>query len=106
MDPAFDRSLREASRRTHEGERRRTSPAAEGAATGPGPVPLLALQRSAGNAAVSALLAARTRPDGGARAGDIDAALTEARKDTPDLPLLEKGLEAAKAVGVPVDIDG
>ncbi|WP_147414559.1 HNH endonuclease signature motif containing protein [Rhodococcus rhodochrous] len=37
---------------------------------------------------------------------DIDAGLRETRKDEPDLPVLEAGLRAAKAVGVAVDIDG
>jgi hypothetical protein len=67
---------------------------------------VLALQRHAGNAAVAALL------QGKARAGDqyaikhIDAAVVEARKGEPELDTLEKGLKAAKAAGVAVDIDG
>ncbi|WP_448616967.1 hypothetical protein [Modestobacter sp. URMC 112] len=109
MDRAIVDSLHDASRRARQADSRRP-PAARDVGTadpgGPGAVRLLALQRSAGNAAVNALLAAKVRPDGGARAADLDAALAEARKDTPDLPRLEKGLEAAKAVGVPVDIDG
>ncbi len=67
---------------------------------------LLALQRSAGNAAVTALLAAKTRPGGGDKAGPLDAAISQARRDEPDLKVLEDGLRAAKDVGVPVDIDG
>ncbi len=67
---------------------------------------LVALQRSAGNAAVTALLAAKTKPEGGAKVAEIDAALREARASEPQLDTLEKGLRVAKDVGVPVDIDG
>ena len=51
--------------------------------TAAGPPGLLALQRSAGNAAVSALLAGRMRSSGAASVGDIDAALREVRRDEP-----------------------
>ena len=67
---------------------------------------LLALQRSAGNSAVTALLAAKTRPGADAKAGLLDAAIGQARRDDPDLRQLEDGLRAAKSVGVAVDIDG
>ena len=67
---------------------------------------LTALQRSAGNAAVAALLAAKSRPGGSDKVSQIDAALVEARKAEPELGALEKGLAAAKEVGVAVDIDG
>ncbi len=102
MDPAFVDGLRDASRRARRAEDRRPQQARP---TTAGP-PLLALQRAAGNAAVNALLAARTRPDSGSRVDALDAALAEARTDEPDLPRLEKGLQAAKELGVPVDVDG
>jgi hypothetical protein len=66
---------------------------------------VVALQRSAGNAAVSALLAAKAKsPATGL--DDIEKALVEVRGGDPDIPQVEKGLEATKAAGVPVDIDG
>ena len=71
-----------------------------------GPPGLLALQRSAGNAAVSALMAGRMRSSVRASVGDIDAALRELRRDEPVIETVEKGLQAAKAAGVPVDLDG
>ena len=74
--------------------------------TAAGPPGLLALQRSAGNAAVSALLAGRMRSPGAAAVGDIDAALREVRRDEPVIETVEKGLQAAKTAGVPVDLDG
>src|SRR6476620_7913807 len=67
---------------------------------------LTALQRSAGNAAVAALLAAKSRPGGNDKVSQIDAALVQAGKAEPELGVLEKGLAAAKEVGVAVDIDG
>lgn len=67
---------------------------------------LLALQRSAGNAAVSALLAGRMRMPGAEAVSSIDAALREVRQDEPAVETVEKGLKAAKAAGVPVDLDG
>src|SRR5689334_387165 len=70
------------------------------------PPSLLALQRAAGNAAVSALMAGRLRAPGGDTVADIDAALREIRHDDPAVDTVEKGLKAAKAAGVPVDLDG
>ncbi|MFI7543523.1 hypothetical protein [Actinoplanes sp. NPDC049599] len=67
---------------------------------------VLALQRAAGNAAVGALLAARLRSPGEQARADVDAALREMRRDEPALDTVEKGLRAAKAVGVPVDLEG
>ena len=61
---------------------------------------------AAGNAAVSALLAGRMRSSGAAAVCDIDAALREVRRDEPAVETVEKGLKAAKAAGVPVDLDG
>ncbi|MDT0348946.1 phage tail protein [Pseudonocardia charpentierae] len=37
---------------------------------------------------------------------DIDAALREVRRDEPVIETVEKGLQAAKTAGVPVDLDG
>jgi hypothetical protein len=67
---------------------------------------VLALQRFAGNAAVSALMAARMRFPGDEAVGDINGALRELRRDEPAVETVEKGLRAAKAAGVPVDLEG
>ncbi len=67
---------------------------------------LLALQRDVGNAAVSALMAARFRSPGGQAVLDIDAALREMRHDEPAIDTVETGLKAAKAAGVPVELEG
>src|SRR5947209_9958022 len=67
---------------------------------------LLALQRNAGNAAVSALMAARMRFPGEQAVAEIDAALKEIRRDEPAIETVEKGLKAAKAAGVPVELEG
>src|SRR5215813_8959595 len=71
-----------------------------------GPHAVLALQRDAGNAAVSALMAAKRKSPGGQAVIDIDAALTEVRRDEPLIDKVEHGLKAAAAVGVPVDLEG
>ena len=71
-----------------------------------GPHAVLALQRDAGNAAVSALMAARLKSPGEQAVADIDAALTEVRRDEPVIDTVEKGLRAAQAAGVPVDLEG
>ena len=65
-----------------------------------------ALQRSAGNAAVNALLAGRWRSPGAEARTDIDAALREMRRDEPAIDTVEKGLKRAKAAGVPVELEG
>ena len=67
---------------------------------------MLALQRSAGNAAVNALLAGRMRSPGEPAVADIDAAPREVRQGEPVVDTVEKGLRAAKAAGVPVDLEG
>ena len=67
---------------------------------------LLALQRLAGNGAVSALLAGKAKAGGEDAVKRIEAALVEARAGEPNLEILEKGLNESKAAGVPVDIDG
>lgn len=67
---------------------------------------LLALQREAGNAAVSALLAARLRWPGDDAIVEIDGALVELRRDEPDVERVERGLKQAKAAGIPVDLEG
>lgn len=67
---------------------------------------LMQLQRSAGNAAVNALLAAKFKsPDSEARSS-LDAALSEARRDEPAVNVVEKGLKAAKKLGIPVELEG
>jgi hypothetical protein len=67
---------------------------------------VLALQRYAGNAAVSALIAARLRSPGDQAVREIDAGLKEIRRDEPALDTVETGLKAANAAGVPVDLEG
>jgi hypothetical protein len=71
-----------------------------------GPRALMALQRSAGNAAINALMAGRMRFPGKQATADIDGALREIRRDEPAVDTVEKGLKAAKAAGVPVDLEG
>jgi hypothetical protein len=71
-----------------------------------GPRALIALQRSAGNAAINALMAGRLRFPGKQATADIDSALREIRRDEPVVDTVEKGLKAAKAAGVPVDLEG
>lgn len=79
--------------------RRRAGPARPNG----GPAGLAALQRAAGNAAVNALLMGKLRAPG---KDEIDAALKEMRRDEPAIDKVEKGLKAAKAVGVPVELEG
>jgi len=57
------------------------------------PRAVLALQRSAGNAAVSALMAAKLRSPGEQAVTEMDAALTEIRADEPDIDTV--GVHAA-----------
>ncbi|CAH0132771.1 MULTISPECIES: hypothetical protein [unclassified Arthrobacter] len=71
-----------------------------------GPYAVLALQRLAGNAAVGALMAAKLKSPGEQAATEIDAALKEIRRDEPAIATVEKGLKAAKAAGVPVELEG
>jgi hypothetical protein len=71
-----------------------------------GPHALLALQRSAGNAAVSALMAAKGRSPGEQAVAEIDAALREIRRDEPEIDTVEQGLKAARSTGVPVELEG
>ncbi len=73
---------------------------------GAGPHALLALQRRAGNAAVNALMAARMRWPGEQAVSDIDGALKELRRDEPAIDTVETGLKAAKAAGIPVELEG
>jgi hypothetical protein len=86
-----------------DGRRRAGADTARAAA---GPHAVLALQRFAGNAAVSALMAAKLRSPGETAVADIDGALKEIRRDEPAIGTVEKGLKAAKATGVPVDLEG
>jgi hypothetical protein len=71
-----------------------------------GPHAVVALQRNAGNAAVSALMAAKLKSPGEQAGTEIDAALKEMRGGEPAIDTVEKGLKAAKAAGVPVDLEG
>ncbi|WP_175582723.1 phage tail protein [Nocardioides guangzhouensis] len=71
-----------------------------------GPRALMAMQRAAGNSAVNALMAARLRWPGDQARSDIDGGLRELRKDEPNVDTLEKGLKAAKNLGIPVDLEG
>ncbi|MDR6905995.1 hypothetical protein J2X63_001681 [Agromyces sp. 3263] len=75
------------------------------AAAGPAGV-IMALQRDAGNSAVSALMAAKLKSPGEAAIVDIDGALAELRRDEPGLDAVERGLKQAKAVGIPVELEG
>jgi hypothetical protein len=70
-----------------------------------GPRALIALQRSAGNAAINALMAGRPRFPGKQATGEIDSAWREIRRDGPVLDTVEKGSKR-KAAGVPVDLEG
>src|SRR6478609_6537385 len=97
-----DNARAEATGALADGKRR----AAGGGRVVAGPLGLLALQRSAGNAAVSALMAGKLRSPGEQAVTDIDAALREIRRDEPLIDTVEKGLNAAKAAGVPVDLEG
>ncbi|MEE6166061.1 MULTISPECIES: phage tail protein [unclassified Mycolicibacterium] len=69
----------------------------------PGVTGLAALQRAAGNAAVNALLLGKLRAPG---KEEIESALGEMRRDEPAVDTVEKGLKAAQAVGVPVELEG
>src|SRR5262245_22477349 len=73
---------------------------------GAGPRAIMAMQRAAGNEAVNALMAARFKWPGEEAKADIDGGLREARKDEPDVDRLEKGLKAAKNLGIEVDLEG
>jgi hypothetical protein len=67
---------------------------------------VLALQRNAGNAAVTALMAAKAKSPGEQAVVEIDGALKEIKKDEPAIEVVEKGLKQAKTAGVPVDLEG
>src|SRR5438309_2059346 len=70
------------------------------------PRAMLALQRQAGNAAVGALMAAKLKSPEEQAGTEIDAALREIRHDEPAIGTVEKGLRAAQAAGVAVDLEG
>ncbi len=67
---------------------------------------MLALQRRAGNAAVSALLAGKAKTTDDTKLDHIEAAIKEVKKNDPDIDKVEKGLKDTKAAGVPVDLEG
>ncbi|MGB5952248.1 MAG: hypothetical protein WBG57_06985, partial [Ornithinimicrobium sp.] len=96
--PAID----EVRRGLNAGRRR----AGEERPVGPGgPPAMLALQRRAGNAAVNALMSGKAKVEGSAR-DSIETALTQIRRDEPDVDAVEDGLKAAQSAGVPVDLEG
>ena len=71
-----------------------------------GPTALMAMQARAGNSAVSALLAARLKgPEDHVRS-ELDDGLCELKREEPDVDVLEKGLEAARGLGIPIDLEG
>ena len=92
--PAIGDALSEARRKTQRPQPR------------PGPTGMLGLQRLAGNAAVNALMAAKTKAPGEEATGKIDSALTEMRGSDPVIATVEAGLKAAEAAGVPVQLEG
>jgi hypothetical protein len=102
------RQLADASRAeiSHALDHGRRRPGGDQAPALAGPHAVLALQRSAGNAAVSALLAAKVKAPGQPAVADIDAALREIRRDEPAIDTVEQGLRAARAAGVPVELEG
>ena len=100
MSVAREHAADPVAERLVEGRRRAQRPSRPGGAAA-----VFALQRFAGNSAVSALMAGKFRTSGDDVA-DIDKALREVRGDEPDLPIVEKGLKATKAAGVPVDLEG
>jgi hypothetical protein len=51
-------------------------------------------------------MAAKLKSPEGQAATDIDVALKEVRRDEPAIDDVEKGLKAAKAAGVPVELEG
>src|SRR6266542_2887394 len=51
-------------------------------------------------------MAAKLKSPGDQAVADIDGALREIRKDEPAIDSVEKGLKAAKAAGVPVELEG
>lgn len=105
---ALERGRRRVEQRRPDGSGREADRAAGSreASSDPGRQALLALQRSAGNSAVSALLLARMRSPGDEELRRIDAATRELRGDDPSLDVVEAGLKEAKALGVPVELEG
>ena len=95
------RTAAPASEALAEGRRRSAPNRPQGGATR-----LAALQRVAGNAAVTALLEGKARLPGDEAVGQIDGALRELRRDEPEIDTVEKGLKAAQAAGVPVQLEG
>ena len=100
MTVARERDAGSVAERLIEGRSAARKPSRRGGAAA-----LFALQRAAGNSAVSALMAGRFRSSGDA-VSDIDGALREVRGDEPNLEIVEKGLKATKAAGIPVDLEG
>ncbi len=72
----------------------------------PGAAAVLALQRAAGNEAINALMLGRMRMPGATARREMDDAYTELHRDEPVVDKVERGLRAAKALGIPVDLEG
>ncbi len=72
----------------------------------PGPAAVLALQRAAGNEAINALILGRMRMPGATARRQMDEAYAELQRDEPAIDKVEGGLKAAKALGIPVDLEG
>lgn len=85
--------------------RRGRAPARSGAAP-LGAAAILALQRAAGNEAINALMLGQLRMPGPQAAREMAEARTELHRDEPVVDKVEKGLKAARALGIPVDLDG
>ncbi len=76
---------------------------ADGPSAAPPPVPV---QRSGGLEPMNALIAGRMRFPSKQSAADLDGGIRELHRDEPAIGPVEKGLKAAKALGVPVDLEG
>ena len=85
--------------------RRGRAPARSGAAP-LGAAAILALQRAAGNEAINALMLGQLRMPGPQAAREMAEARTELHRDEPVVDKVEKGLKAARALGIPVDLEG
>ncbi|MFT4295468.1 MAG: hypothetical protein QM582_08655 [Micropruina sp.] len=71
-----------------------------------GPAAILELQRAVGNEAINALMLGQLRMPGPQAAREMTDARTELNRDEPSVDKVEKGLKAAQALGIPVDLEG
>ena len=67
---------------------------------------MLPVQRSGGDPARNALIAGRMRFPGEQAVADIDGRCVSFGATSRPSDVVEKGLKAAKAAGVPVDLEG